>query len=54
MDDLVVGVTPSQSCWATIQYGAKSSRTMDYSDYDHYPPEAHFRQRSAGLPATMP
>ena len=41
MDDLVVGVTPSQSCWATIQYGAKSSRTMDYSDYDHYPPEVY-------------
>ena len=43
MDDLwLARVTPSQSCWATIQYGAKSSRTMDYFRLRPiYPPEVY-------------
>lgn len=39
MDDLVLGVTPNQYCWFTVQYGAKNSNNMYSDDGSVNPPQ---------------
>ena len=39
LDDLVVGVTPNQYCWFTVQYGAKNSNNMYSDDGSVQPPQ---------------
>ena len=39
MDDLVLGVTPNQYCWFTVQYGAKNSNNMYSEDGSVQPPQ---------------
>ena len=39
MDDLVLGVTPNQYCWFTVQYGAKNSSNMYSDDGSTQPPQ---------------
>ena len=49
MDDLVVGVTPEQYWWGDVRYGAVSSDSFDYRDYEHYAPDVYKVSHQWGL-----